>query len=99
MGKAGGGVTEEIDATRQKYSTVLDMLIAQCHGSHMGVRVAYVGHGHHLVATCIHKTTLENLSACLAAISTLEGYPTEEGILAAIARCPEDIKVETYTAK
>lgn len=88
-----------IDQIRQKYSHVLDMLIARCCGSNMGVRVTFIGHGHHRVATCAHKTTLDNLTACLAAISTLEGYPTEELILVDIAERPEDITIETYTAK
>lgn len=88
-----------IEQIRQRYCNVLDMLIARCSGPHKGVRVTFVGHGHHRVATCIHRTAVENLTACLAAIATLEGYPTEEMILAAITECPENITIETYTAK
>jgi hypothetical protein len=92
-------MTEDIEMARQRHSVVLNTLIAQCREPNHGVRVTFVGHGHHEVSTCIHRTTLENLSACLAAIATLEAYPNEDGLLRAIAECPESIRITTYTTK
>ena len=66
------------------------------HGCY-GVRVHYIGSGEHTVATCIHRTTIDNYNACLAAIATLEGQTPDE-LLAMVARDWTSMIIEVYTA-
>lgn len=63
----------------------------------MGVRVEYIGHGHHTVSTCIYRTTEENKAACLSAIAILEGMTVEQ-LQDTIKREWATIKVDLYRA-
>lgn len=65
-----------------------------------GVRVHYVAHGDHTVATCVYKTTEENKRACFEAIAALEGvtYNQLMSIIAHDETIRDYLKVEIYHA-
>jgi hypothetical protein len=66
--------------------SALERILTQYVTGVYGVRVTFVGHGNHALSTCAHRTTADNLLACLKALAALEGYADEAEMATAIER-------------
>jgi hypothetical protein len=60
-----------------------------------GIRVTYRGHETHTVQTCAHRSTADNLRACIRALAALESV-TDEQMVVIFQRTDEPPKIERY---